>query len=194
VDSLVLTLAELTFLLPESTTATRRLRIDRAGTGAEIKASGLSSLAARGLLADVNGEIFARDEVGSVIRSLATADSWVEFGVATSASAGGLQIFDGPTGRVRATAEVFGTFRFERLHQDVSLAAAACELTLTILADDAATVAVFLVVERDHAGTRTLAARRVATEQLQLANDVDEPIRQVSVDEVARAVRAMWAA
>jgi len=113
VTEAVLTFAELAFLLGDDQQKLgSRLRLMGWPPEGEVSASGLASLAVRGLLAESEGVLMPRADVSGLLKKATLATQWVEVALARADVGGGLQLFDGPAGRARVIPKPLGAFEF----------------------------------------------------------------------------------
>lgn len=127
---IVLTFAELAFLLSKADEASRlRLQLQAWEVEGDVMTSGLASLFARGLVRQTDADgVVAIDDLVPLIDCLTDPERWVEIGFVSEDAAGGVQLFDAGGSRFAVAARPFGTFEMKQLELDASFAAAAAEI------------------------------------------------------------------
>lgn len=134
--SIVLTYAEVAFLLDERAHVCERLGISESEVTADIVSAGAASLLARGLLRELDGRLAVDEELAALAVTLDSATGWVEIGFAREESSGGVQVFDAPAARLQVAAGLLGTFTFAPLDASEPLSEAVGDFVSRLLAVD----------------------------------------------------------
>lgn len=194
--TLLLTFAELAFLLPdEASTVRDRLQLQRWEPDSPVALSGAASLFARGLLQRVEDDLIVPvEEVAIAIAAIAEAERWLEVGFARESETGGLQVYAAGGARVDVMAQPFGTYALAVQLQGGDLAETIESAVATFLADPAGGAA-FVKRGGEHGDEVGLAVRRTPDGRVEIAaGPVDAaPVRAVQLAEALAEVRAFAA-